>query len=263
MHTVSVKLPRNLEQIRLYTIADTHLGEHGCDLNALKNQIAAIASDPNSYAILNGDIMNNAIKTSVSDTYSETLKPMDQLDFASKLFDPIASKILAVTTGNHESRTYKSDGIDITRLMARQIGIEDRYDPNGVFLFLRLGKSKCGRTDSEGQSRRVCYTIYTTHGTGGGRGAGGKANRLSDMSGIIDADIYIHSHTHLPMVMREAFHRVAVNNDTVQLVDKLFVNTGSSLNYGGYGQAFEYKPVSKETPVILLSGTEKKFTASL
>ncbi|MBR5817285.1 MAG: hypothetical protein IKY62_01435, partial [Clostridia bacterium] len=76
-------------------------------------------------------------------------------------------------------------------------------------------------------------------------------------------DIYIHSHTHLPMIMRQAFHRIDVNNSTVALVDKLFVNTAANLDYGGYGEAGEFKPSSKETPVIYLSGTRKAFKAKL
>jgi len=47
------------------------------------------------------------------------------------------------------------------------------------------------------------------------------------------------------------------------LVDKLFINTAANLNYGGYGEAGEFKPSSKETPIIYLSGKQKKFTAKL
>ena len=37
-------------------------------------------------------------------------------------------------------------------------------------------------------------------------------------------------------------------------VDRLFVNTSSTLNYGGYGEIQTYKPNSIETPVIILDG---------
>ena len=68
---------------------------------------------------------------------------------------------------------------------------------------------------------------------------------------------------HLPMIMKQAYHRIDVINSSVALVDKLFVNTAANLNYGGYGEAGEFKPSSKETPVIYLSGKSKKFTAKL
>lgn len=83
------------------------------------------------------------------------------------------------------------------------------------------------------------------------------------MASIIDADIYIHSHTHLPMVMKQAFHRVDPKSSTVANVSKLFVNTASNLNYGGYGEAGEFKPSSKDTPVIYLDGKKKKYEAKL
>lgn len=101
------------------------------------------------------------------------------------------------------------------------------------------------------------------HGSGGGRKEGAKAIRLADMASIIDVDIYIHSHTHLGMIMKQGFHRIDVRNNAVALVDKLFVNTASNLNYGGYGEAGEFKPSSKDTPVIYLNGTRKDFQAKL
>lgn len=42
-----------------------------------------------------------------------------------------------------------------------------------------------------------------------------EAIRLADMASIIDCDIYIHSHTHLPMVMKQGFHRIDLQNSTV------------------------------------------------
>ena len=138
------------------------------------------------------------------------------------------------------------------------MGLQDLYTPTSATIFLRFGK---GSQHTHG--RKIRYTIYTLHGSGGGRKEGAKAIRLADMASIIDADIYIHSHTHLPMVMRQAFHRIDVINSTVTLVDKLFVNTAANLNYGGYGEAGEFKPSSKETPVIYLSGKKKAFKAKL
>jgi hypothetical protein len=83
------------------------------------------------------------------------------------------------------------------------------------------------------------------------------------MASIVDTDIYIHSHTHLPMTMKQAYHRIDTRSSTVALVTKLFVNTAANLNYGGYGEAQEFKPSSKDTPVIYLSGKKKSFEARL
>ena len=102
-----------------------------------------------------------------------------------------------------------------------------------------------------------------THGSGGGKREGGKVNRLADLASIVDADIYIHAHTHLPLIFKEAFFRTNAGNSSVALVDKLFVNTAASLNYGGYGDRMGYKPASKQSPVIYLAGLKHDMWAKL
>lgn len=264
MKVVKHTLSQELKYVELHTIADLHIGDKDCDWELVKTQIKAVQDNENAYCILNGDIINNATKTSVSDNYAEMLSPMEQIKLFVDLFEPIKDKILAITTGNHENRSYK-EGVDITYLCATQLGLSHLYAKEGVVIFLRFGKESKNRyaTGHKEMKRMVLYTIYATHGSGGGRKEGSKAVRLADMASIIDTDIYIHSHSHLPMIMKEAFYRIDRKNSTCELVEKLFVNTGSCLNYGGYGQTFEYKPNSKHTPVIYLSGTKKEFTAKL
>lgn len=255
MRTIKIDLPRELKEMELLIFADEHIGDAHCDMKRLLQRIEYVQNTPNAYCILNGDILDNATKTSIGDTYAQVFDPMDQLSRAVKLFGPIKDKILCITHGNHENRTYKNEGINLSALIAAQLGLEDRYTSTAAVIFLRFGEDK--------NIRKIRYTIYTLHGSGGGRKEGGKVNRLADMASIIDVDIYIHSHTHPPVIMRQAFHRVDVVNSQVHLVDKLFVNTAANLNYGGYGEAGEFKPSSKETPTIYLSGTKKSYTAKL
>lgn len=255
MKTIKHDLPEELTSIEVHTFADTHIGEPECDLKLVQSRIDYVAKKDNAFIIVNGDLINNATKTSVSDIYAEKLKPMQQLELVESLFLPVKDKILYIGPGNHEARTYKMDGIDITALIAQQLGVAHLYSPTTGLLFIRFGYNV--------KQRKQVYTIFVNHGTGGGRKAGGKVNRLSDMAGIVDADVYIHSHTHLPVVMREAFYRVSMGNSSVALADKLFINTGATLDYGGYGETYEFRPASKETPVLYLSGTEKKMKARL
>lgn len=86
---------------------------------------------------------------------------------------------------------------------------------------------------------------------------------MADMANIVDADIYIMGHTHLPMVMKQGFYRVDRLNCSATMVNKLFVNTSSMLNYGGYGETFQYKPSSKDCPVIYLGGKKRSMDARL
>ena len=265
MKIIKVDLPRELESVELHTFADEHIGDEQSDIKRVIERIEYVKNTPNAYCILNGDLMDNATKTSIGDTYTQVFNPMEQLARAVELFTPIKDKILCITHGNHENRTYKKEGINLSRLIADQLGLTERYTPASATLFIRVGENSCGakETNGSGKYRQICYTLYVLHGSGGGRKEGAKAIRLADMASIIDTDIYIHAHTHLPMIMKQAFHRIDPRNNSVALVDKLFVNTASNLNYGGYGEAQGFKPTSKETPIIYLSGTKKDFKARL
>ena len=260
MKKVKVDLPHSLREIEIHTLADLHIGDKFADKEGIKERIQYIKDTPSAYCILNGDLMNNATKTSVSDSYAEELTPMEQVEMCVEMFEPIKDKIICMTSGNHEKRTYNKEGIDISKLVAMQLKIADRYSPTACIVFLRFGMAnkKHGRDGCQ-----MCYTIYCNHGSGGGRKEGAKAIRLADMASVIDADIYIHSHTHLPMVMKQGFYRVSLSTSSVAKVDKLFVNTSAMLNYGGYGEAFEFKPSSMECPVIYLNGCVKRFEAKL
>lgn len=246
------------EQIEIHSLSDLHIGDSMCDFKLIMERIDYIKNTPNAYCILDGDLMDTAICTSIGDTYGANLQPMEQLKMCVKIFEPIKDKILCVLPGNHESRTYKSDGIDITALMCAQLGIPEKYSETTALLFIRFGKQSLKRN-----GRPVLYTVYVTHGAGCGRKEGGKVNRLADLASIVDADIYIHGHTHLPIVFKNAYYRVSGSNSSLALVDKLFVNTAAYLNYGGYGDKAGFKPASKANPVIYLDGRERKMWAKL
>lgn len=265
MKTIKIDLPRALENVELHIFADEHLGDEQCDVKRLLQRIEYVKSKPNAYCILNGDIIDNATRTSIGDVYAQEFNPMEQLQRALDIFEPIKDKILCITHGNHENRTYKKEGINLSYLIAKQLGLAGRYTPTSAVLFIRVGEdaTRHRETNGSGNIRKICYTAYVLHGSGGGRKEGAKAIRLADMASIIDTDIYIHSHTHLPMIMKQAFHRIDPRNNTVALVNKLFVNTAANLNYGGYGEAEAFKPSSKDTPIILLEGTKKAYEARL
>jgi predicted phosphodiesterase len=258
MKAIRCDLP-NLDIVEIDTLADLHIGDSSCDFKSIMERIEHIKNTENAYCILDGDLMDTAIASSIGDTYGANLQPMEQLKQCVKIFEPIKDKILAVLPGNHEGRVYKSDGLDVTELMCAQLGIPQKYSPTTALLFIRFGKAKShGR-----ENARQLYTAYVTHGSGGGRREGGKVNRLADLASIVDADIYIHAHTHLPLIFKEAFYRVSSSTSSVTLVDKMFVNTSAALNYGGYGDKQGFKPASKSSPVIYLDGHKHKMWAQL
>ena len=248
----------DFEEIEILTLADWHLGDPHSDIKQIYAWLDYVKSKPNVFVILNGDLMDCATRHSIGDCYSATLSPMEQLKQCAALFGDIKDRILFVDGGNHEERIYRTDGLDVSAMLCAQLGLEC-YAADGAILFVRVGK----QTKHKHRERPVCYTVFVQHGAGGGRKEGGKIQRLSDLAAICDCDTYIHSHTHLPAIFKQAYIRVDTSNSTIATVTKLFVNTSSALDYGGYGQRLGFKPAAKDTPIITLCGTHKEMSATL
>ena len=208
MKAIRCDLPRDLDSIEILPLADVHMGDKCCDFKLLQRRIEYIRDNPNVYCILNGDLMDTAIASSVGDTYAATLQPMEQLKQCVKIFEPIKDKIICITSGNHEGRLYKQDGLDLTEIMAAQLGKLGVYTDTTALLFLKFGKMPLKE-----HGRPICYTIYVSHGSGGGRKEGGKINRLADLATIVDADCYVVGHTHLPAVFKTAYFRPDVQHE--------------------------------------------------
>lgn len=244
--------PKNgADRIEILPLADLHVGDKTCNTDAIKAELEYIATHENCYTILNGDLLNNATKTSVSDSYSETLSPMEQLKRIIELLEPIKDKILCIQDGNHERRTWRTDGLDISRLIARELGIEDRYSAGMTLLYICLPLSK--------QRGKSTYSILCTHGCGGGKKVGAKMNRMEDLVNIIDADIYLYSHTHQPAVFYKGYLRTTPNRRAITKVEHVFVNTGAYLDYGGYGEQAEFSPPSLRHPRIQIMACGNRY----
>ena len=259
MKPIKIELSEDLTTLHILPIADYHWADPHSDHAKIMSDIEHIRTHDDTYCILNGDLMDCAIASSVSDTYGAMLSPMEELKVCTELFSPIADKILCVVPGNHESRHYRTNGIDITDLMCRQLGIEERYSPTTALLFIRFGRLATAKH----HHRKVAYTMYVSHGSGGGRKEGGKIQRLVDLSGIVDADVYVCGHTHLPATLKTGFARPSMSNSSITYGTHLFINTSAKLNYGGYGDVGGFKPACTDTPIIHLNGTKKEMTATI
>ena len=256
MRAIRADLSAYYKSIELLVLADYHYADPHSDHDAIRKDIDYVNSHENAYCVLAGDLLDCALKSSLGDAYVN-LSPMEELTAMMDLLQPIAHKVLAIVGGNHEARHYRTNGVDMTRLLARQLGIEDKYSPDTALLFLRVGRD----SKSNGHHRPILYTIYLTHGSGGGRKEGGKIQRLADYCQIVDADIYCVGHTHLPASFKTGFVRPNASNSSVGYCTKLYVNCAAKLQYGGYGDTGGFKPPCIDTPRILLSGETKDMRA--
>ena len=256
MKAIRADLSADYKSIELLVLADYHYADPHSDHDAIRKDIDYVNSHENAYCVLAGDLLDCALKSSLGDAYTN-LSPMEELTAMMDLVQPIAHKILAIVGGNHEARHYKTNGVDMTRLLAKQLGIEGKYSPDTALVFLRVGSDR----DHARRHRPILYTIYLTHGSGGGRKEGGKIQRLADYCQIVDADLYIAGHTHLPASFKTGFARPSAANNSITYCTKLFVNSAAKLQYGGYGDTGGFKPPCIDTPHILLSGEHKDMRA--
>jgi len=233
MKELTIDLPSKFNKIQILPLGDMHIGDGNCDLDSIKTCIEYIKNTENCYTILNGDLMNNALKSSKSDSYLETMTMEQEQDLLIELLKPIKDKILYMTQGNHEYRTSLLVGIDPLRSIARELGLlaNGRYSDNTYFLTLLMGKRN-GESDIKNT-----YTIFGMHGSGGGRRIGGTANSLEDMASIVpNADLYIHSHTHQQLNFTKPIFVYNQNNKELEYHNRVFYNTNSFVKYGGYAE---------------------------
>lgn len=249
MNVIKRDLGEEFKSIKLLALSDLHIGDELCNLKLIKRVLEEVKNSDNTFIILNGDLMNNATKNSVSDVYSEKLAPMEQIIKLVELLEPIKDRILVIHPGNHEARTYKDDGVDIIQIVAKTLGIEDRYSNGWWYLYLTLGMGEKGRP--------VTYTITGVHGYGGGRKNGGKINNLVEMGDKVIADIYIMGHTHTPIMTRNTIYTPDFQHRTLVKRDKYYLMTNSFLEYGGYGEMYGFTPSTTEHQELILDGKKK------
>ena len=69
----------DIPEATIYPLADVHLGAIGADTQAFYELITQIASEPNSYVTLQGDLIDNGTRNSVTNIFKATMPPSQQI----------------------------------------------------------------------------------------------------------------------------------------------------------------------------------------
>lgn len=252
MKIIKRNLSEDMKEVKILALSDMHIGDQLCNLKKIKEVLEEVKKSENTYIILNGDLINNATTSSVSNTYGEKMTPMEQIVTLCDLLEPIKDKILVISEGNHERRTEKEDGISIIGIVAKQLKIEDKYANGWWYLYLSLGLNE------RKKDRQMLYTLTGVHGYGGGRKYGGKINNLVEMSDKVIADVYVMGHTHTAIMTRNSIFVPDYQHKTLVQKDKYYLMTNSFLEYGGYGEQYGFTPGTTDHQELILDGTKKK-----
>lgn len=245
------------EPIRILPLSDLHYGDPHADEKLVRSLIQRIQDDPACYTVLVGDLINTAVQGSKSDAKRETQSITEQVKGMADMLLPIRDKILAGVPGNHEERAYKLADTDLTDLTMTMLGLPELYRPTSALIYVRTGKHPRGQG-------MITYSLYINHGHGGGgRRPGSKVNNLDDLGSVIDADVIIVGHSHLPATFRKSRLRCSPQTFSAETHEQVFVNIASALKYGGYGERGGYQPPSNRYPVIELDGRVKDIRVTL
>jgi len=247
-------LSDKFKTIELYPLADLHIGDPKTDTVLFHKFVVHILDKPNRFIVVNGDISNNAIKSSISNVYNESMPPREQKKWLKYELECIKDRILAMTDGNHEYRTSKDSDQHIIEDIADHLGIGHVYRQDEAVIKITFGRQK-------ENSKRAVYTIYMTHGTGGGKRPGSAINNLELLGLSIDTDIYIVGHTHKKFAYKNSFRKIDIRNNVIRTVERLFVSSSAWQDFGGYATRKMLIPSAKGALPIILHGTEKKAEA--
>jgi predicted phosphodiesterase len=238
-------------------INDLHVGERSCDKEKFKELVRYIAKTPNVYTVLVGDLLNNAIVSSVSNCYEEEMTPNEAKKWLREELKPIKNKILAVVGGNHEYRSAKATDTHLIEDICDYLDITTLYRPIEAFVKISFGKSAVNNTNQ-------VYGIYLTHGAGGGKKPGSAVNRIEELSMSVSADLYICGHFHRKIGMKHEFRHVDMTHESISERERLFVIASHwASSFGGYASQKMLQPQAKGSSVITLYGKEKRMEVTI
>lgn len=245
------------QDITIYPISDVHLGAAEHMTREWELFCQRVVSEPNSYLVLGGDLINNGTRNSVSNIFEETMRPREQKKIMVTMLEPLRDKILCAVSGNHERRNRDVDN-DITYDIMCKLDLEWVYRENIAFVKIQMGKPR-----GDGK-KNPTYILTVTHGSGGGILTGGAVNRNERFGYVLDgSDALIVGHTHKPYVTQPAKLKIDAQNNRVSIKPFKVVSMTSWLGYGGYAAQKMLLPTSHAPQTIKLCGRRKEITVTM
>jgi hypothetical protein len=224
-----LKVLRGEQSASVMFIGDVHYGSPQCDISRFVAMLKYCLTNK-LYVLLMGDLLETATRHSVgAGVYEQTVSADSQFEQMVEWLKPLAEAklILGIHTGNHEERTYKESGVNITKAMARELSV--RYLGDACWNKFVVGKQT--------------YTVYSLHGRTGCRFDGTALLAVERISTSFFADVVAHAHAHKAINSIVLMQKVV--NGRVTEHKKHLIVTGSYLKYDhSYGQALGL-PISK------------------
>jgi predicted phosphodiesterase len=242
------------ENLILFNLADTHVGNPFFNEKLFKETLETVKNIENAYIVLGGDLIENNTKNSVGSVYEQTMTPKDQRDYIVDYLQPLKHKILGSVQGNHEHRKdNKNADNDVAEDIARMIGVP--YNPYSLLFYLRIGKNPANK------NRPISYSIFLRHGSGRGSTPASAVNgSIKGENIVLGCDVYFSGHHHQELALLKTHNVFYQQSKSIRTIDSLFIQTGSYIDYGGYGAAGAMPPKSLGSKGVILSGKKRSIS---
>lgn len=234
--------PLEWDRATIYFVHDIHYGSELFDADkwmALKKMITA---DDRAIVMFIGDMMENAIPDSKSDTFTQTVTPQRQKEWVSEQFIDMKDKIAAVVPGNHENnRSTKKCGLYPIYDACMIAGISEKYRDTYAIIDIGVGMRY---KDRHKQNR---YVVQIQH-----RAKDIKSCNSADFTDGID--IFAYGHDHDPKDHPRKKIVYDSKNKSIYQRNVETIDCGSFCKYGGYGAKSGYRPQSDKLYRLNISG---------
>lgn len=258
MKVIKAELKAINNEVEIYGMGDLHIGSANCNLQLISDLIDHILKKKNRYVVFNGDLLDCTYADSKGNVYENEMQPQEALSYAVNLLKPLVdnNRVLCSCGGNHDDdRSMRLIGVSLAQQLAVLLGIGETYSSDSIMLLARVCNGIKGKND-----KNAYYRIYINHGNNGGGGTmGSRANALEKMALVVPmADVYIHHHTHSPMVFKDQCVDIVETKGICTWHERLFVNGNAFLNYfNSYAEKKILKPQSQSIPVIRLKSVRE------
>ena len=220
-------------------IGDVHYGSKYCNVDKFEKMLNYCLEN-NIYVFCMGDMLETSSRHSVGAGVYEQISPQKQIETMIDYLKPLADKnlILGYLSGNHELRAMKELGIDISKIICKELKVS-YLEYAGWSLFYVGNQS---------------YSIYSIHGASSATLKHTKFKAILDVAKHFEADLITMGHVHDIILDSSEFQRVNKKRKIVEIRKAYVVVTGHYYNYGGYAKEKGYSPTKIGSPKVKFFG---------
>jgi len=249
----------NREDITIIPISDVHLGSQECMESEFIEFINKVKETPDVYLVLGGDLIDNGVRNGLTNVFRATMPPSQQKKEMANILAPVADRILAATSGNHERRSGKDVDDDPAYDIMCKIDREEVYRENICFVKLQFGE-----IEGDGM-KNPTYMLCVAHGAGGGGQLTSGAVLRGERYGyaIDGCDALIIGHTHKPFITNPGKIVIDPRNNKISVKPFRVISMTSWLKYGDYAAQKMLLPTTHSLQTLTLRGNKKEMVVRM